>query len=47
MFSREHTIHLHRTIPGAELMILPGTGHFTFDEQPDMLLLAIDQFFKK
>jgi pimeloyl-ACP methyl ester carboxylesterase len=47
IFSWEHIIHLYKTIPDTELMILPGTSHSTFDEQPEMMSLAIKSFFAK
>jgi hypothetical protein len=43
----EHIMFLSETIHDTELMILPGTGHSTFDEQPEMMTLAIKRFFKK
>lgn len=45
-FTLEHEVYLYRTIPDCELMILPGTGHSTFDEQPEMMLMAIKDFFE-
>ncbi len=47
LFTYEHIVYLYRTIPDTELMILPGTSHSTFDEQPEMMSLAIINFFKK
>lgn len=47
VFTLEHIFYLYRTIPDTELMILPATGHSTFDEQPEMMLLAIKNFFEK
>ena len=46
-FTMEHIIYLSKTISDSEVMILPGTGHSTFDEQPEMMTLAIKRFFKK
>jgi pimeloyl-ACP methyl ester carboxylesterase len=43
----EHISYLYKTIPDTELMILPATGHSTFDEQPEMMLLAMKNFFAK
>lgn len=43
----EHSIYLHRTIIDSELMIFPGTGHSTFEEQPEMMSLAVQNFFGK
>lgn len=45
MFTLDHIDYLFRTIPDSELMILPGTGHSTFDEEPEMMYLAIKKFF--
>jgi pimeloyl-ACP methyl ester carboxylesterase len=47
LFTMEHVVYLYRTIPDTELMILPGTSHSTFDEQPEMISWAINNFFKK
>ena len=47
LFTLEHEIYLYRTIPKANLMILPGTSHMTIQEQPEMIQLAINNFFKK
>lgn len=44
MFTMEHINYLHKTIRGSELMILPGAGHSTFDEQPDLMYLVIKTF---
>ncbi|MBY6142152.1 alpha/beta hydrolase, partial [Leisingera daeponensis] len=33
----EHALHLARTIPDAQLAILPGTTHLTILEQPELL----------
>ena len=46
-FTLEHIIYLYRTIPGCELLIFPDTGHHTFDEQPEMMSLAVQNFFGK
>jgi len=47
LFTWEHIVYLDKTISNTELMILPGTGHNTFDEQPEMMSLAIKSFFAK
>jgi pimeloyl-ACP methyl ester carboxylesterase len=47
MFTMEHIVYLSKTIRDSELLILPGTSHMTFDEQPEMLTIAIQNFFKK
>jgi len=31
----EHTLKIYRAIPGAQLWILPGTGHDTFVQRPE------------
>jgi len=45
-FTLEHIVYLFRTIPDSELMIFPGTGHNTFEEQPEMMSLAVQNFLK-
>ena len=45
-FTMEHIVFLSKTIRDTELMILPGTGHSTFDEQPEIMTLAIERFFR-
>lgn len=45
-FTLEHEVYLYRTIPNCELMIFPGTSHSTFEEQPEMMFLAIQNFFE-
>jgi pimeloyl-ACP methyl ester carboxylesterase len=47
MFTMEHITFLSKTIRDTELMILPGTSHMTFDEQPEIMTLAIKRFFIK
>lgn len=47
MFTWDHIVYLKKTIPNTELMILPGTSHGTFDEQPEIMSLAIKNFFAK
>lgn len=46
-FTLEHVVYLYRTIPDSELMIFPGTTHSTFEEQPEMMYLAVRNFFGK
>lgn len=41
----EHINYLHKTIPDSKLMIVPGTSHSTFEEQPEMMSLAVQIFF--
>jgi pimeloyl-ACP methyl ester carboxylesterase len=43
----EHVVYLYRTIPDSELMIFPGTSHSTFEEQPELMSLAVQNFFGK
>ncbi len=47
LFTWEHITYLYKTIPDSELMIFPGTSHHTFDEQPEMMSLAVQIFFEK
>lgn len=47
MFTFGHLDYLFHTIPHSELMILPSTGHSTFDEQPELMVMAINNFFSK
>ena len=47
MFTFEHIGYMHQTIPGSELMILPGTSHSTFAEQPEMMAMTALDFFAK
>jgi len=41
---RDHTEWLARTIPGATLLILPGTSHFAFLQDPEGFNAAIRRF---
>ncbi len=47
LFTLEHVVYLYRTITDSELMIFPGTSHSTFEEQPEMMSLAVQNFFRK
>ncbi len=47
LFTLEHIGYLFKTIPDSELMIFPGTSHSTFEEQPEMMSLAVQNFFGK
>jgi len=38
------TIHISQEIPGAQLMIVPGTGHGTFRQRPELMNLAVLEF---
>jgi len=37
-------VDMQRCIPGAQLVILPDSGHMTFVDQPSMFLKAVDDF---
>lgn len=41
---REHTAYLARAIPGAKLVILPGTSHFAMLQRPDEFNAALLAF---
>jgi pimeloyl-ACP methyl ester carboxylesterase len=41
---REHAEHNAATIPGAELLILPGTSHFAFLQDPELFNSAVLHF---
>lgn len=41
---QEQTIHIAQAIPGAQLMIVPGTGHGTFRQRPELMNLALLEF---
>jgi pimeloyl-ACP methyl ester carboxylesterase len=41
----EHAVELFRTLPEAQLAVLPGTGHDLRLEQPDLLLMILGEFF--
>ena len=43
----EHTISLYRSLPKAELMIVPGTGHDTLGEHPEWLNPIILAFLNR
>ena len=38
---------MHEKIAGSKLVILPGSGHMTFVDQPGMLEQAIEDFLGK
>jgi pimeloyl-ACP methyl ester carboxylesterase len=40
----EHTVDLFRTIPGAQLCVVPGTSHFLLVEKPDLVNRLITDF---
>lgn len=42
--TRSHTEYLARTIPGAQLLILPGSSHFAFLQRPGQFNAAVRKF---
>ena len=36
---------LHQTIPGSDLVLLPGTGHFAMEDSPKEVAAALFEFF--
>jgi pimeloyl-ACP methyl ester carboxylesterase len=40
----EETVEIYRNLPAGQLMILPGTGHGTFSERPELANRAIRDF---
>lgn len=40
----EHTVSIAQAIPGAELLIVPGTSHFAFLQRPDLFNKAMLDF---
>jgi len=36
--------HIAHAIPGAQLMVVPGAGHGTFMQRPELMNLAVLQF---
>ena len=45
--SIEETTEIFRGIPQAELFLVPGTGHGTFQSRPDLVNLAITEFLNR
>ena len=43
-FPVEVGLHIAQAIPGAQLMIVPGTGHGTFTQRPELMNLAVLEF---
>lgn len=39
--------HLHDTIPGSDLIILPETGHFAMEDSPKEVAAALFEFFTR
>jgi pimeloyl-ACP methyl ester carboxylesterase len=44
--SLEETAEIYRALPRGQLMILPATGHATFEERPEILNAAIRAFLE-
>jgi len=36
--------HIDHAIPGAQLMVVPGAGHGTFMQRPELMNMAVLQF---
>ncbi len=45
--SLEDTTEIYRALPRGQLLILPGTGHGTFGERPELVNLAIREFLER
>lgn len=45
--SIEETVEIWRDLPHAQLIIIPGTGHGTFSQRPDLVNLAIRDFLEE
>jgi pimeloyl-ACP methyl ester carboxylesterase len=45
--SIEDTTEIYRALPHGQLLIVPGTGHGTLDERPQLLNLAIREFLEQ
>ncbi|MGH3214772.1 MAG: alpha/beta fold hydrolase [Trebonia sp.] len=43
----EHAVDLYRSLPGAELSVVPGTSHGLLVEKPELCNMDITQFFTK
>ncbi len=43
-FSAEVAEHIAKAIPGAQLMVVPGAGHGTFRDKPELVNLAVLEF---
>ncbi len=44
MVSLEHTARIARSIPGAQLCIVPGTGHLLIRQRPGLIATVIREF---
>jgi pimeloyl-ACP methyl ester carboxylesterase len=45
--SIEETAEIYRGLPKGQLMIVPGTGHGTFETRPDLVNLAMREYLDK
>lgn len=45
--SLEETTEIFRSLPHAQLFIVPGTGHGTFTERPDLMNQVVREFLEK
>jgi pimeloyl-ACP methyl ester carboxylesterase len=45
--SIEETTEIFRGLPHAELFLVPGTGHGTFQNRPDLVNLAVNEFLDR
>jgi pimeloyl-ACP methyl ester carboxylesterase len=43
----EHAVEMYRSLPDAELAVVPGTSHGLLVEKPDLCNLLITEFFTK
>jgi pimeloyl-ACP methyl ester carboxylesterase len=43
----EHALDLYRSLPDAELAVIPGTSHGLLVEKPELCNLVITEFFRK
>ncbi|GLY33807.1 hypothetical protein [Kineosporia sp. NBRC 101731] len=46
MVALEHTAVIARSIPGAQLCIVPGAGHLLIRECPDLITAVINRFLQ-
>ena len=44
LFRPEHILEIYRTIPKANLAVLPGATHFALGEDPEMFNYMVDRF---
>jgi pimeloyl-ACP methyl ester carboxylesterase len=43
----EEALHLYRTLPRAELLVVPGSGHAVQLDQPELFALALEGFIDR